>query len=618
MLDGSTPWLSVDLRVFQMTQGDVRFGHTMGADGAGAVSMIQGVLNRFNSDLSVGRAEFATISTDPETSRLELARMRGGQRVFNFAVAQVRYAGRTLSASDVRLFFRMFTTAATGMEFRPETYPRLPHPVGAQPVPVLGLLGGEIATIPFFASPRVNSAVQRLREQTDAPNTKTIDPSPSGETTAYFGCWLDINQTELRFPLHPGGDGPYSSGLRTIQELIRGRHQCLVAEVEFAGDPIPIGATPGSSDNLSQRNLVIVESDNPGDLATHTVHHTFEIRPTPQRGVALPATQLAVLKHEGPALELAGEAGSDELMIRWGNLPRSSRVTLYLPGVGAEPILRLDEMRIGARRLVRVDDDTLECPVGDVTWVPIPSGQAAGIPGLLTIELPAGVRKGQKYEVVVHQVDGLKREVIGTFQLSVLVGTRDTILPEEERTLAVLRHIALSIPAENRWFPVFNRYVGSIADRVRGLGGDPDLVKPSPDGTDSARLGSRPETSAPGEGICCRFPRMAVAFLAVLVVALGLPASVPVLVLCVVAGLAALGVLLAWQRLCRPGLCAFLGVLLAGFAAGAGLLAVLTLLGLGGAAAPAVIAGAAVVAGVAALLSVARGCFRWCGEEEDC
>ena len=43
-------------------------------------------------------------------------------------------------------------------------------------------------------------------------------------------------------------------------------HQCLVAEVSFAGNPIPAGATPASNDNLAQRNLVIDESANPARL----------------------------------------------------------------------------------------------------------------------------------------------------------------------------------------------------------------------------------------------------------------------------------------------------------------------------------------------------------------
>ena len=66
-------------------------------------------------------------------------------------------------------------------------------------------------------------------------------------------------------------------------QLVRGIHQCLVAEVRFqpgAVDPIPNGATPASSDRLAQRNLAIVDSDNPGDSVTHRVRHTLLLKPS--------------------------------------------------------------------------------------------------------------------------------------------------------------------------------------------------------------------------------------------------------------------------------------------------------------------------------------------------
>ena len=34
----------------------------------------------------------------------------------------------------------------------------------------------------------------------------------------------------------------------------------------------------------------------------------------------------------------------------------------------------------------------------------------------------------------------------------------------------------------NRWYPVLIRYIGYIEGRVRGLGGDPDKIPPSPNG----------------------------------------------------------------------------------------------------------------------------------------
>lgn len=517
MLDGPTTWLSVDLRVFQLNAGLSRFGRTLGSDAAGAITYIQGVLNDFNAAPAAAVTSFNAISTDPDTSRLELARMRGGVRVFNFAIAQVRYRGRTLPANDVRVFFRLFTTAATGLDYQPATtYDRRTNPLG-EPIPVIGLIGGEVATIPCFAQARVHPALQSMAEQRDTTNRRTIAASPSGaETTTYFGCWLDFNQTDLRFPLHPGGIGPYSSGLKSIQELIRGRHQCLVAEVHFGDDPIPTGAVPGGNDNLSQRNLAIVESDNPGSPITHTVQHTFEVKPTPGRGVALPDrpeafNQVLHLEHAAAAAPhrhpFLLDTSLDELLIHWGNLPRDTRATLFLPGVGAEEILRLAALRIGPERLLRVDGDTVECLVGDVTWVPLPAGRRETIPGLLTLELPSHVKVRQRFKVVVQQVSGADRKVLGAFEIAVLVGKAAALLAEEESTLAVTRHILAGIPQEDRWHPVFARYVEQIAGRVRGFGGNPDKIEPSPDGT-GGRPDGQPGGEDPGQGLGDKLDRL--------------------------------------------------------------------------------------------------------------
>jgi hypothetical protein len=46
---------------------------------------------------------------------------------------------------------------------------------------------------------------------------------------------------------------------------------------------------------------------------------------------------------------------------------------------------------------------------------------------------------------------------------------------------------------------VFRRYVGQIEDRVEGLGGHPERVAPSPDGTGS-RPGRTAASAAPSAG----------------------------------------------------------------------------------------------------------------------
>jgi hypothetical protein len=186
----------------------------------------------------------------------------------------------------------------------------------------------------------------------------------------------------------------------------------------------------------------------------------------------------------------------DELMFRWNNLPRESRVTLYVPDVDARQIVAAAASRNGPHVLTADDADTIICRVGDVSYVPVPGPRALNIPGLISIELPPTVTKGQVFTVTVHQVSGLPRKIIGSFQVTIPVHTAAAILPRETRKLSVLRYIGQSIPASNRWFKIWQRLLAEIGDRVSGLGGDPDKVQPSPTGDAGRGDGIPPE---PGE-----------------------------------------------------------------------------------------------------------------------
>ncbi|MFL6214357.1 MAG: LodA/GoxA family CTQ-dependent oxidase [Blastocatellia bacterium] len=500
MLDGPVSWLSIDLRVFQITQGDQRFGQTIGSDGAAAVSFIQNLLTMFNGHGPVNHP-FDTISTDQQISKLELSRSVNNKRVFNFAVAQVRYQGKVLDATDVRVFFRLFTTAATGLNYNPNsTYRRFDD--GSKVVPLLGFEGGELVTIPCLASPRIDSMATAMTTQPEDFNKRTLVHAGANEVHGYFGCWLDFNQTDKRVPTQPNaGDGPYGANAKSIQDAIRGLHQCLAAEVYFAGQPIPFGINPGSSDKLAQRNLMIIESDNPGGPDAHTVVHTFELKPS------LVPTREAGLT-ESMALAAAGApTPPDELMIRWYNLPRDTEVHLYMPAVNADDLLRVAAARYEAKRLERVDDHTIRCRFGDLTFIPLPASQGANLAGLMTLLLPDSVKYGEFFRAVVHQISGRRRQIIGSFQVSIPVKESRLLLESETRYLAVLRSISQSIGAGDRWRLVFDRYLEVIAGRVRGFGGNPDVVRPSPDGgPPEGKPEPCPPTIYPGDLFCLNIP----------------------------------------------------------------------------------------------------------------
>ncbi len=492
--DGPTSWLSTDLRVFQINTGASLFGEPMGSTAADAPTFIQNVIDRLNSGNTGGQTFENNISLDENVSLLELAEKVGGVSVFNFGIAKVHYRSLATPSGTVRVFFRLFPAATTSTAFEPATYP-----VGGQGgtvIPLLGVVGGETTTIPCFAAPRLDYSVHSINEQTDPKNVQTLAPNSAGnETIAYFGCWLDINQhSQLLFPLNPSSNtGPFNAAdQKSIFDLVRNIHQCLVAEISLDGVTlINAGETPGSSDKLAQRNLTTVDSDNPGSEASHRIPVTFEIKPT------------AINKKTG--------LRADELLIDWGSVPKESVASFYLPGQ-AKNIFKKASESYSRHALTVIDEDTLQCPASGVTFIPIPEGTGPNIAGLLTVDLPATVKKGQAFKVIVRQTTNASgrqilppppigsgtnevqtpgaeriplifwRKVTGSFQVSIPVKTKEVMLVNEERRLSVLRAIQLTIPVSNRWYLVFKKYLEQIADRVKALGGKPDDVLPSPFG----------------------------------------------------------------------------------------------------------------------------------------
>ncbi|MFD6393710.1 galactose oxidase-like domain-containing protein [Nocardia sp. NPDC060259] len=576
MLDGPTSWLSIDLQVFKVSAGDERFGQPAhGNSDESAVTFIREVLERFNNNPATGTAEFNTIAAASDNTQLEWSYTRDGQRVFNYAVAKVRYRGRLLDATDVRVFFRLFTVAATGTEFRSATTYRTMTNFEGNPIPVLGLIGSEIATIPFFATRRVDSSFQLLTDQTDPPNETTIDATGGSESTTFFGCWLDFNSTANRYPWYPGNAvGPYSSGLQSIATLINGRHQCLVAEIHFnpaAANPlVREGDSPGSSDKLAQRNLAIVYSTNPGTDPTRTVQHAFELKPPDRTGIAPLSTAtepLTVIGRPPQRFRLTA-VGPDELMIVFDTLPRQTEVELFMPQLDADDIIQLSSLRVGPGRVGRVDEHTIRCRVGDVSYIPLPPFGPGNLAGLITLRLPPGVRYGQVFRVVLRQVSSTQR-LIGAFELMVRVEHTDTVLAEEANTLAVARYVAAVRPSTDRWQPIFQRYLGHLTDRVRELGVDPEVIEPSLLGTDGS----------PGFAPTSRWC-IPLAWLTALLTALALPIAGRVIGSSVawtgfLVPIALVVVIYIWQRLCKPGLCYAAVVLGGGLVLGALLLALL-------------------------------------------
>jgi hypothetical protein len=213
-------------------------------------------------------------------------------------------------------------------------------------------------------------------------------------------------------------------------------------------------------------------------------------------------------------------------MIDWGNTPAGTVASIYLPGVDADQVLDMASRMYTRRRLSRVDDHTLQCKAGGITYIPVPYASNINFAGLLSLDLPPKLRIGQAFNVVVRQITnafpalktrpGLEtgggdnpasgesaaaivvhrptrwKKVLGAFQLTMPVHARETLLVKEERILSVMLWIAEAIPSDSRWYPVFQRYLQEIGGRVSVFGGDPGSILPSPTGD-----GKNPTCSAP-------------------------------------------------------------------------------------------------------------------------
>lgn len=611
------PWLSTDVRTFRVRAEAPFFGDIMHGSGSDAphVFLLE-TIDRIRAQPHL----FETLPHSGDAAAVDLAPFDAGARVYNYAIAQVRYRATTTTAQRVKVFFRLCTTAATGLEYDPMGVYGHTGP-GAGTVPLLGRAGSEVASIPFFLGPRVETrsgfpgaGSMAGQDLVMGYEFQDIAPTPGQEVKAWFGCWLDINDIWTpRFPLMPGsGNGPWNPmACQPIQHFFRSPHQCLVAEVYYEDDPTDLGETPGSSDNLAQRNLVFLHSDNPGGPDSHHVLHPFEVRPS-----ALPA--LSQLEpHAGAELLAAVHKRRyrpDELLIRWHNLPRDSEVTLYFSDIDTAEIQRIATLfRHSPAAYQVVDTHTVRFRVANGTWMPLPGGRALNIPALLSVRLPDDVVYGQAFRVSIHQVSGQTGRVTGSFQIEIPVGKAELILDREVRTLSLMKHIATSIPTGNRWYPIFQRYLHGLSGRVNALGGDASTVHANPDGSGTPYT---PPAREQPRGPCIEGWTASL----VLALALLLVALMPSRRLAVVAGVGGfvlLGAVIAWwRRRCRGRMrCALIEWLTLGAVAAAAGLAVLFVAGPGTPLVGVMLLVAVLLSAFLVLAGFAAGCRDRCCDE---
>jgi hypothetical protein len=417
---------------------------------------------------------------------------------YNFALARVRLkgtAGSAGEASNVRVFFRLFTTQTFDTDYintasavsagDPNiTYPS--NPPGSPNAPTSPLPGTNASgvingsTLPFFA------AADQSDLAAGGVNNRLIKiPTTSDSTWAYFGCFLNVYDPSLLI----GGSDPQ-------KWLVGSAHSCLVAQIAYSDTPIEntdgVIENPENSSLLAQRNLQITLSGNPGYPETHFIPQTFDTRPSPTPG-------------SGSLAEYP-----DELMIDWRNTPPGTTAEIYWPQVNASQVLALASALYPASTLSAADPHTIRCNVdGGMTYIPVPSGGMESFAGLITLQLPPGIHVGNEFNVIIRRITSRRvtelviasstasspvpstspatsvnwRYVVGTFQIKIPVQPDATILPSEENLLAILRWRLQRLDPTNRWYPVLQRYISVVVGRVRGCGGKPGTIVPSQYGT---------------------------------------------------------------------------------------------------------------------------------------
>ena len=511
---GNVSWLSQDLRVFTATPSlngtPVPGGPAFGPDSfAGAYSYIQSLITYLNgtyndpngtdpfnpaSNVLPGQNDAST----GDSSVTPAIRIFGEAFAnYNFALARVRLrgtAGPAGEAQNVKVFFRLWGTQTADTDFQPGTYPSHNDLNG---LPDWPLPASDSHTIPFFATSNSPNLTDPNNPEygVSGVNNQTIVINSGDSRWAYFGCFLNLYDAANVVNGSP------------VQALLAGTHHCLVAQIAYDGAPIVnangVTESPGNSDKLAQRNLQVTHSDNPG-AAAHLIPQTFDLRPS--RPVIL--GQDVLLQY------------TDELMIDWGNVPVGSTATIYWPQVSASQVVQLASTLYASHRLSAVDANTIGCKVtGGVTYIPIPPSSGPNFAGLLTVDLPNSVVKGQEFNAIVRRIStrrvrvvpplqiegrarppGLAHErarkpvpeanwryVTGTFQVRIPVSTAEAILPQEENTLAIFKWRLQNMPAGNRWHPVLVRYVAYLSTRVKALGGNPDQIPPSLSGAPIAK-----------------------------------------------------------------------------------------------------------------------------------
>ena len=509
----NVPWLSDDLRVFTAipaiapvpVPGAPTFS-TNNIDGARSyLAALLVYLNQNFGDASLTDPFDPASNVIPEQKDAfsgdssvvpNLAFLGQTGDTYNFAIARVRMRGPIGDTSNpVKVFFRMWQSQSPDTDF--QTGGTYNSHLDSSSLPDWPLPAPDSSTFPFFATSNTPNFTDPNNTEfgNGGVNNQPITVNSGAGEWRYFGCLLNVY------------DSSYVVNGTPVPQLLPGTHHCLVAQIAYDDAPIlstnGVTISPGNSDKLAQRNLQITQGFNPGVPPTNRVPQTFDVR------------------RSDP-----GNSDFDELMIDWGNLPIGTVASIYWPQVNASQVVQLASQRYGHHELTAADAHTIQCKVvRHLSYVPIAPGAGEKFAGLLTVDLPQTVTKGQSFTIVAKRVrtytapppivinapgplhapevshrgkpvaakkDTKRQEqaqpqrswryITGAFQINIPIQPDSDILPFDMNTLAIFKWRLSMMPLTNRWYPVMKRYIDILSARIDGLGGNSDSIQPSPTG----------------------------------------------------------------------------------------------------------------------------------------
>jgi len=220
MLDGPVPWLSVDTRVFQIAQGQMKFGVTMGGDPNAFITQVVHALRTGS-----GTAGGDTFDGCRRTKRVPRSSTRHRLGASTCTTSRwPKFTSRApRGATGVQALFRLFRWGVANVEFDDTlAYRTNAPPTGA------ALLGrtttNELATIPFFGDARVAVTAP----MTGQPDTTEHSRFPGGRRDQLLRGLAGHQPERGTLSNHLSGDGGFggvpAAQMRSIRDLLIGQH----------------------------------------------------------------------------------------------------------------------------------------------------------------------------------------------------------------------------------------------------------------------------------------------------------------------------------------------------------------------------------------------------------